>query len=66
MDEVDEVDEVEGVVGEEVDERQQVHGSRRMLTVARRRVAAQQIIHNRGGNLVEDNPIDLVGSAPSS
>ena len=66
VDEVDEVDEVEGVVGEEVDVRQQVHGSRRMLTVARRRVAAQQIIHNRGGNLVEDNPIDLVGSAPSS
>ena len=66
VDEVDEVDEVEGVVGEEVDERQPVQRSRRMMTVARRRVAAQQIIHNRGGNLVEDNPINLVGSAPSS
>jgi len=66
VDEVDEVDEVEGVVGEEVDERQPVQRSRRMMTVARRRVAAQQIIHNRGGNLDEDNPIDLVGAAPSS
>ena len=62
----EEVDEVEEVVGEEVDERPQVQRSRRLTTVARRRVAAQQIIHNRGGNLDEDNPIDLVGAAPSS
>ena len=66
MDEVDEVDEVEEVVREEVDERPPVQRSRRLTTVARRRVAAQQIIHNRGGNLDEDNPIDLVGAAPSS
>ena len=36
-------------------------GGRRFVTTARRRVGAQQVIHNRGGRLDEDGPIDLVG-----
>ena len=59
----EEADEVEEV-GEEEDQRLLVHrgDGRRFVTVARRRVAAQQVIYNRGGCLEdEDNPIDLVG-----
>ena len=63
--EVDEVDEVEEVVREEEDERLPLQRGRRFATVTRRKVAAQQVIYNRGGSLDEDNPIDLVGAASS-
>ena len=62
----EEVDEVEEVGEEEEDERLWVHrgNNRRFATVIRRRVAAQQVIYNRGGDVEDqDNPIDLVGAA---